>query len=75
MFLNIFFDFNQVSTMKLTNKNNGFLTIINKKEQKTRAPASIETGAPLAVKRRRLPTLPHCIAVPSAMAGLTSLFG
>ena len=26
-------------------------------------------------KRRRPPTLPHCIAVPSAQAGLTSLFG
>ena len=26
-------------------------------------------------QRRRLPTLPHCIAVPSAMAGLTALFG
>ena len=26
-------------------------------------------------ERRRLPTLPHCIAVPSAQAGLTSLFG
>ena len=26
-------------------------------------------------KRRQLPTLPHCIAVPSAQAGLTSLFG
>ena len=26
-------------------------------------------------KRRRLPTLPHCIAVPSAQTGLTSLFG
>ena len=26
-------------------------------------------------KRRRLPTLPHCIAVPSAQVGLTSLFG
>ena len=26
-------------------------------------------------KRRRLPTLPHCIAVPSAPVGLTSLFG
>ena len=26
-------------------------------------------------KRRRCPTLPHCIAVPSAQAGLTSLFG
>ena len=30
-------------------------------------------GAPS--KRRRLPTLPHCIAVPSAHTGLTSLFG
>ena len=29
----------------------------------------------LSVKRRRLPTLPHCIAVPSAQVGLTSLFG
>ncbi len=27
------------------------------------------------VERRRPPTLPHCIAVPSAQAGLTSLFG
>ena len=27
------------------------------------------------LKRRRLPTLPHCIAVPSAQVGLTSLFG
>ena len=26
-------------------------------------------------KRRRPPTLPHCIAVPSAQTGLTSLFG
>ncbi len=26
-------------------------------------------------KRRRPPTLPHCIAVPSAQPGLTSLFG
>ena len=25
--------------------------------------------------RRRLPTLPHAIAVPSALSGLTSLFG
>ena len=29
----------------------------------------------LSFQRRRLPTLPHCIAVPSAQAGLTSLFG
>ena len=26
-------------------------------------------------EKRQLPTLPHCIAVPSAQAGLTSLFG
>ena len=26
-------------------------------------------------EKRRLPTLPHCIAVPSAQVGLTSLFG
>ena len=26
-------------------------------------------------ERRRLPTLPHCIAVPSAQVSLTSLFG
>ena len=26
-------------------------------------------------QKRQLPTLPHCIAVPSAQPGLTSLFG
>ena len=26
-------------------------------------------------KRKQPPTLPHCIAVPSAQTGLTSLFG
>ena len=31
MFLNIFFDFNQGTPIKLTYKNNGILTIINKK--------------------------------------------
>ena len=29
----------------------------------------------LVFERRRPPTLPHCIAVPSAQVGLTSLFG
>ena len=39
-----------------------------------RSPGDITVlGAPS--KRRRLPTLPHCIAVPSAQVGLTSLFG
>ena len=27
------------------------------------------------IEKRQPPTLPHCIAVPSAQAGLTSLFG
>ena len=35
----------------------------------------ISIPSTLASKRRRPPTLPHCIAVPSAQAGLTSLFG
>ena len=39
-----------------------------------RSPGDITVlGAP--AERRRLPTLPHCIAVPSAQVGLTSLFG
>ena len=29
----------------------------------------------LLLEKWRPPTLPHCIAVPSAQAGLTSLFG
>ena len=37
-------------------------------------PRNTSCMAPLE-KRRRLPTLPHCIAVPSALVGLTSLFG
>ena len=37
--------------------------------------SSLVPGLLLLFKRRRLPTLPHCIAVPSAQAGLTSLFG
>ena len=42
---------------------------INKK----RSPKSLDLEDPS--KRRQPPTLPHCIAVPSAQAGLTSLFG
>ena len=34
-----------------------------------------DSGKGFQIKRRRPPTLPHCIAVPSAQAGLTSLFG
>ena len=37
-------------------------------------PCSLVTTG-LSLEKRRLPTLPHCIAVPSAQAGLTSLFG
>ena len=44
-----------------------------KKEQKKRA-SKISLQSSLS-KRRRPPTLPHCIAVPSAQTGLTSLFG
>ena len=32
-------------------------------------------GRETKTERGRLPTLPHCCAVPSAQAGLTSLFG
>ena len=46
--------------------------------QKTRRrpPESCDSGDRcFSFKRRQLPTLPHCIAVPSAQVGLTSLFG
>ena len=42
-------------------------------EHKKRSPKSFDSED--LDKRRQLPTLPHCIAVPSAQAGLTSLFG
>ena len=45
--------------------------LYNKKEGRS---GSLSLERPSS-KRRRLPTLPHCIAVPSAMTGLTSLFG
>ena len=41
--------------------------------QTKRAPKTFVLEA--LTERRRLPTLPHCIAVPSAQVGLTSLFG
>ena len=41
--------------------------------QTKRAPKTFILEA--LTERRRLPTLPHCIAVPSAQVGLTSLFG
>ena len=42
--------------------------------KKRRAPETCLRGSPVC-ERRRPPTLPHYIAVPSAQAGLTSLFG
>ena len=41
----------------------------------TEKPRGIRFHRGSHLKRRRPPTLPHCIAVPSAQAGLTSLFG
>ena len=41
----------------------------------TKKPRKLSFSRLSVFKRRRLPTLPHCIAVPSAQAGLTSLFG
>ena len=36
---------------------------------------SLESSGFCHLEKRRLPTLPHCIAVPSAPLGVTSLFG
>ena len=41
---------------------------------KRKSPEDIASSG-LLLKKWRPPTLPHCIAVPSAQAGLTSLFG
>ena len=43
--------------------------------QTRKSPEDISVLRAFVCKRRRLPTLPHCIAVPSAQVGLTSLFG
>ena len=43
--------------------------------QKNAGPLGLQDQRGPGFKRRRRPTLPHCIAVPSALAGLTSLFG
>ena len=37
--------------------------------------ASVTVVTKALREKGRLPTLPHCIAVPSAQVGLTSLFG
>ena len=41
----------------------------------TKKTSRTDTVREALLQRRRLPTLPHCIAVPSAQVGLTSLFG
>ena len=41
----------------------------------TKKASRTDTVRKALLQRRRLPTLPHCIAVPSAQVGLTSLFG
>ena len=41
----------------------------------TKKPLGLVDSRASLLKKWRPPTLPHCIAVPSAQAGLTSLFG
>ena len=50
---------------------------VNRTGQDMKPPGQLGATAPgrPTLEKRQLPTLPHCIAVPSAMAGLTSLFG
>ena len=43
--------------------------------KKNKKASEIFRNLRLFIERRRRPTLPHCIAVPSAQVGLTSLFG
>ena len=50
-------------------------TIHPHKHTKKKSPPPVSPDRGDIKKRRRPPTLPHCIAVPSAQAGLTSLFG
>ena len=45
------------------------------REEKNKKASEIFRNLRLFIERRRRPTLPHCIAVPSAQVGLTSLFG
>src|SRR5574344_1993185 len=62
------------SSMCVVTSNNISQTL-DKKYTNTKKPRKILLSSRLLFKRRRLPTLPHCIAVPSAQVGLTSLFG
>ena len=45
------------------------------RETRNKKASEIFRNLRLFIERRRRPTLPHCIAVPSAQVGLTSLFG
>ena len=49
--------------------------IVIEQLQEKRVPETLLLPGLTLEKKRRPPTLPHCIAVPSAQAGLTSLFG
>ena len=60
-------------TMKNIEKAWEYKVTGNQQAQKKEPRGYCILGAP--AERRRLPTLPHCIAVPSAQVGLTSLFG
>ena len=62
------------STIKMSNYFNQGNIYFSREYIKRKSPENISVIGTL-YKRRRLPTLPHCIAVPSAQAGLTSLFG
>ena len=47
----------------------------NIRGKKNKKASEIFRNLRLFIERRRRPTLPHCIAVPSAQVSLTSLFG
>ena len=51
------------------------INLILSGNQTKKVPDIITDVRDSTLKKRRPPTLPHCIAVPSAQAGLTSLFG
>ena len=50
----------------------GYIYLIKKKQKKESLLLYLQQGL---TEKGRSPTLPHCIAVPSAQTGLTSLFG
>ena len=60
---------------KLTNPQTHKLTNSQAQPSQNAKAPSASRRSGLRIEKRRPPTLPHCIAVPSAQAGLTSLFG